>query len=91
MVIFIKAKQKEMVKKTQSIEGKNPTVKAFSHPDWFLPYILIEATLQCLQQHFFLAALSSSRSLVVRRLVCLSVCLSGGVCEKVTCRVSNGN
>ena len=27
-----------MVKKTQSIEGKNPTFLAFSHPDWFLPY-----------------------------------------------------
>ena len=33
------------------------------------------------------SALSSSRRLAV----CLSVCLSGGVCEKVTCRVSNGN
>ena len=28
-----------MVKKTQSIEGKNPIfLKAISHPDWFLPY-----------------------------------------------------
>ena len=26
-----------MVKKTQSIEGKNPTFLVFSHPDWFLP------------------------------------------------------
>ena len=47
----------------------------------------------------FLAALSSSRRLVVCWLVGLSVCLSvgwsggvcGGVCEKVTYRVSNGN
>ena len=43
----------------------------------------------------FLAALSSSRRLVVRRLVgrlvvvCGGVC--GGVCEKVTYSVSNGN
>ena len=28
-----------MVKKTQSIEGKNPTCLAFPHLDWFLPYI----------------------------------------------------
>ena len=28
-----------MVKKTQSIEGKHPTFLAFSHPDWFLPYV----------------------------------------------------
>ena len=29
-----------MVKKTQSIEGKNSTFfLAFSHPDWFLPYV----------------------------------------------------
>ena len=35
----------------------------------------------------FLAALSSSRSIVVG----LLVCWSGGVCEKVTCRVLNGN
>ena len=28
-----------MVKKTQSIEGKNPTFLAFPHPDWFLPYM----------------------------------------------------
>ena len=27
-----------MVKKTQSVEGKNPTFLAFPHPDWFLPY-----------------------------------------------------
>ena len=27
-----------MEKKTQSIEGKNPTFLAFSDPDWFLPY-----------------------------------------------------
>ena len=30
-----------MVKKTQSIEAKNPTFKAFSHRDWFLPYIYV--------------------------------------------------
>ena len=31
-----------MVKKTQSIEGKNPTFfLAFTHPDWFLPYIYV--------------------------------------------------
>ena len=28
-----------MVKKTQGTEGKNTTFLAFSHPDWFLPYI----------------------------------------------------
>ena len=28
-----------MVKKTQSIEGKSPIFLAFSHPDYFLPYI----------------------------------------------------
>ena len=28
-----------MIKKTQSIEGKNPTCLAFSHPNWFLPYV----------------------------------------------------
>ena len=31
----------EVVKKTQSIEGKNATCLACSHPDWFLPYIYI--------------------------------------------------
>ena len=30
-----------MVQKTQSIEGKNPTCLAFSHPDRFLQYIKI--------------------------------------------------
>ena len=30
----------KMVKKTQSMEGKNPNFLAFLHPDWFLPYIL---------------------------------------------------
>ena len=30
-----------MVKKSQRIEGKNPTFLAFSHPDCFLPYIYI--------------------------------------------------
>ena len=31
-----------MVKKTQSIEGENPTFfLAFSHPDWFLPYAFL--------------------------------------------------
>ena len=29
-----------MVRKTQSIKGKNSTFLAFSHPDWFLPYML---------------------------------------------------
>ena len=30
-----------MVKKTQTIEGKKSTVfLAFSHADWFLPYII---------------------------------------------------
>ena len=35
MVIFIKAKNINIQ------EGKNPTFVAFSHPDWFLPYINI--------------------------------------------------
>ena len=30
-----------MAKKTQSIEVKNSTYLAFSHPDWFLPYATI--------------------------------------------------
>ena len=28
-----------MVKKTQSIESKNPPFLALLHPDWFLPFI----------------------------------------------------
>ena len=43
---------------------------------------------QAAEQACFLAALSSSRSLVIGRLVGLSVL---DLCEKVTFRVSNGN
>ena len=32
-----------MVKKTQSIEAKNPTFLAFLHPDGFLPYMVCSA------------------------------------------------
>ena len=35
-----------MVKKTQSIEGKNSTFLAFLHPDWFLPYTIHIKTTQ---------------------------------------------
>ena len=36
-----------MVKKTQRIEGKNPTYFfAFSHPDCFLPYMMLKKTNQ---------------------------------------------
>ena len=35
----IKATQTKMVKKTQCIEGKIHFFLAFSHPDWFLPYM----------------------------------------------------
>ena len=41
-----------MVRKTQKIKGTNPTFLAFSHPDWFLPYL---DKLYCnLVQGFFL-------------------------------------
>ena len=36
---FHQSKKMHMVKKMQSVEGKNPTCLAFSHPDWFLLYI----------------------------------------------------
>ena len=36
---FHQSKKNVNVQKTQSIEGKNPTCLAISHPDWFLPYI----------------------------------------------------
>ena len=35
-----------MVKKTQSIDGTNPTILAFSHPDLFLPCIYMGETSQ---------------------------------------------
>ena len=58
---------------------------------WLSGCVVGEANNKLLSIFRFLAALSSSRSLVVCLLVGLSVCLSGGVCEKVTYRVSNGN
>ena len=39
-----------MIKKTQSIEVKNSTLLAFSHPDWSLPYIYIYLVLDKLKR-----------------------------------------
>ena len=75
-----------MVKKPQSIEGKNPIFLTLSHPDWFLPYIYILCVLIflffiCIDEYQFekLYLYSCLPIFGKPKYICMPICLKDGI------------